>query len=515
MSKKQVHSFSSVISINPYSNTYTTANATILDKTTKLEFDKLQRVISYLNTKEFINAQITLSKNIPEDDLYDAIYSKAYDELGLDQAIEYKIGYIEIVDYFKEDLKTFWLFVIDPSMLIDLFRDSLNGLKFIDKITPNALLYRSLYTKELLESYSTECFIYFSKKDTFITIYKNSEFIYTKSINYSLEQLHEKYQDLSGEIIEYQSFINMLSSIDLKNDSSDKKLHIIKVYKEAISSVNDILTYAKRALELDKIHHVYIDTEILLKSKLSEIAEVELGIKSSTFNFRYNFNSNTYVEPMHYLAHLNSLVSGDSKYDLNFSIFHRPPNFKNRESGKAIILGLVALFLAFLYPLGYFGFTYAKDLQYKILENEYNELHSTKIERESTINTKEAQKQKTQALFNEQESEYAQKKATLLKIEEVKVRYPMKAELVDTLTKELAKFDVKVEGLIYSEIFNKDSANLKELNLELVSLNDKKITGLIEHLTKAYENRYSFSIENINFKEESKKYFGTLKVSLK
>ncbi|MDD3506560.1 MAG: hypothetical protein PHX65_08455 [Sulfurimonas sp.] len=87
MSKKEQHSFSSVLSINPYKGTYVNAVSNFLNETTSAAYSKKQYVISYLNTKNFINSHIAVSKHIPKEDLYDAIYNKAYDELGLDQAI--------------------------------------------------------------------------------------------------------------------------------------------------------------------------------------------------------------------------------------------------------------------------------------------------------------------------------------------------------------------------------------------------------------------------------------------
>ncbi|SFV50091.1 FIG00470756: hypothetical protein [hydrothermal vent metagenome] len=88
MSKKNEHSFSSVVSINPYTEEFYTGVSNFLTKAEDVNYSKDQYAISFLNTKNFIHAQLGISKNIPEEDLYDAIYNKAYDELALDQAVE-------------------------------------------------------------------------------------------------------------------------------------------------------------------------------------------------------------------------------------------------------------------------------------------------------------------------------------------------------------------------------------------------------------------------------------------
>jgi hypothetical protein len=91
----------------------------------------------------------------------------------------------------------------------------------------------------------------------------------------------------------------------------------------------------------------------------------------------------------------------------------------------------------------------------------------------------------------------------------VKVGYPMKADLLTILTKDLNQFGVSVEKIHYTEADNK-----KTFTLNLVSTEDRKVTQLIEHLTKKHERKFKFELEVINFDEDFKKYFSELKVSL-
>lgn len=206
MSKKEQHSFSSVLSINPYKNDYVIGVAGALNTVTSPTYNKEQYVISYLSTKSFINSNIAVSKNIPEDDLYDAIYNKAYDELGLDQAVMYQIEYIETFNRLDEDNRNFHVFVIDSVAINDIFKSAVDKVKYIDYIIPSPLLLKSLYTKEIIEDSGAHCFIYFQENDTFITIYNDKNFIYTKSINYSFVQMHERFCELYGEMVEYDDF---------------------------------------------------------------------------------------------------------------------------------------------------------------------------------------------------------------------------------------------------------------------------------------------------------------------
>lgn len=328
--------------------------------------------------------------------------------------------------------------------------------------------------------------------------------------------MHERFCELYGEKVEYEDFINFLSHEDLKTTQSSYKMFIIKLYKEIFANINDILTYAKRALALEKIECVYIDTELPSVTKIHEIAEVELEIKSYSFNFNYGFNSdNTHIDHFHALSYIYSTLLENERYQCNFTIYHRPPKFVQRESGRAILLAAASIILAFIYPVSYWALTYAQELQYKLLNDEYTGLHNTKITREATIKNKEADKHKLMTLLTHEENEYTEKKGTLVKIHDVKVNYPMKANLLYILSKDLNRHQVKVESILYNENDKTGkAASLKQLKLGLVSSKDKKITDLIKYLTKTYEGKFHFSINEISYENESRLYFGELSVNL-
>jgi len=516
MSTKKQPYFSSVLSVNPYKNSSALGVANNLNSTSSPTYSKEQYVISYLNTKNFINSHISISKNIPQEHIYDAIYNKAYDELGLDQAIIYQIEYIETFNKLDEDNRNFHIFIIDPLTIEDVFKSTVDTIKYIDYIIPSPLLIKSLYSRDLVEDNGVHCFIYFEENDTFITIYNKKEFLYTKSINYSLVQMHARFCELYGEMVEYEDFMYFLSYEDLKTTESSYKTFIIKLYKEVFANINDILTYVKRALSLEKIECVYIDTQLHSVTKIYEMAEVELGIKSYSFNFNYGFISHdTHIDHIHALMHIYSTLSEKDRYECNFTIYHRPPKFTQRESGRAILLSIATLTLAFMYPISYWTLTYAQSLQYKLLEEEYRNVHNIKITREAIIKNKESEKDKVSKLVNHEKEEYLNKKNTLIKIHDVKVNYPMKADLLQMLTKDFNKFSVNLESAFYTEIQKSEKIEAsKEFKFGLVSTNDKKITDLIKYLTKIYGDKFHFSITEISYNLEEKLYFGELKVNL-
>lgn len=527
MNTNEQQSFSSTLSINPYKNSYFSEISNFLSQNKSPFYSKEQFVISYLNTKSFISSFISLSKNIPEADLYDALYNKAYEELALDQALMYQMQYVETFNKLDDDNRNFYVFMIDPKIVGDTFKNVVDQVKYLDYILPSALLYRSLYTAEILrEDDSTHCFVYFQEDETSITIYNKQNFLYTKSINYSFIQMHERFCELRGEAVSYEDFINFLVKEDLKTTQSNYKIDIIKLYKEIFTNINDVLTYIKRAQNIEKIDCIYIDTQLPLKSKLDEIAEVELNIKSKSFDFDYGFeNKQDHIDHFHYLMHLFAALPKKKRYECNFTTYYRPPKFTKRKSGQAIMLAAASIVVAFAYPVTYWTLTYAQSLQYKLLESEYRELHISKLERESAIKSKEAEKKRVSELLAYEEKEYLEKKNTLIKIHDVKVNYPMKASLIDMFTKDLNSYDVKIESAKYTETLktigsdknsssSSSSDTIKELSLGLVSTDDKKMTDMIKYLTKVYEGKFHFSIEEISYEEKTKLYFSQLKVSL-
>jgi len=510
MSKSDQHSFSSVISVNPYKDTYVNGVSSFLSESTNPEFSKDQFAISYLNTKEFINAQIEISKNIPDEDLYDAINSKAYDELALDQAVEYQIQYIETFNNLDEDNRHFHVFIVDPLEVTQTFTTVVEKIKYLDVIIPTPLLLKSLYSKEIIDSSGVHCFIYFQENDAFITIYGDKEFIYTKSIKYSLIEMHERFCELYGERIEYNTFIDFYTNHSLKETDSEYKDYFIKLYKELFANINDVLTYAKRAFDIEKIEHVYIGSQLETVTKLDEMLAVELHIKASEFNFDYGFESEkVYVDQLHALMHTYTTISEYERYECNFSVYHRPPAFIKRESGKLILLTAASLALAFAYPITYWILNYSQIIHKDLLQQEYREVHNIKITRQSTIKNKEADKVKSLALLEKEKLEYINKKNTLIKIHDVKVNYPMKAKILAKLTKDLNHFGVKMESLSYSE-----TDSTKTFNFDLVSSKDRKITKLVQYLTKTHEKTFKFELEEINYDEDIKVYFSQLKVNI-
>jgi len=510
---KQKQAFANTISANPYNNSYYTGTTTQIKVADKPQYQKDQYATSYLKTQDFITTSIAVSKNIPEEDVSDVIENKVYEELGLDMAIEYQIDYIKGVDSTDEANNNYHVFVVDPLCIDESFASVTEQIKYIDQITPIPLLLRTLYKKEIIEESGTHCFIYFQGDDAFLTLYDDREFLYTKSLKYSFSQMHDRFCELLGEQIELREFTKMLAEEGLRSSESENQQFLIKLFGEVFLHINDVITYSKRAFELEKIDKIYIGSEIGAIAGMDEYAQTYLGLDSSDFDFNYGFETEEwYIDQIQLLMHLTAQLEVEDKYECNFTRFHRPPPFVKRASGQLILTVAAASIIAMLYPGFYWVMDAVEGVKKIAMTSEYQEIHIQRLDRENQIKHHTDERDKVKTLVDNETQALDDKKSVLSKIHDVKVNYPMKAKRITNLTKDLNKYQVKLDEILFLE---DNKTNEKMFKLHLLSKKDKRITNLIEWYTKTQSSQYRFSIEKIEYDEEKKIYSSELKVVLK
>ncbi|WP_345977455.1 hypothetical protein [Sulfurimonas sp. HSL3-7] len=511
MNKTQQPTFTSVLSLNPYKETYYIGSSGKLEQVTSINFSKTQYAMSFLNTNDFLTALIGVSKNIPDEDLSFAIESKIYEELALDMAVEYNIQFIESGQQLDDKERYFHVFIVDPLTMDETFENIVDKIKYIDQIVPVPLLLKGLYQREIVTEVGVHCYIYFQDNDAFFTIYNDREFVYTKSLKYSIKMMHERFCELYGEQIAYPLFIELLSGAGLSSDNREYQRDLIKLFGELFLHINDVLTYAKRAFELESIDQVYIGSQIGSIAGLDEYSQTYLGLISKPFDFDYGFDTNgRYVDQIHQLVHLYTMTESEERYECNFSLYPRPPKFLQRNSGKLIAVAGVALLVAFAYPVVFWSMTFAEELNKAILDSEYAEVHNIKTTREATINLKTVEKNAVTKLVEAEQTELDRQMNTLSKIHEVKVNYPMKAKLTTEFAADLNKYQVKLQKLAYHE-----TENFKGFTFYMISKKDKDITRLLEYLTAKKTSRFHFMLEEIHYDEEKKHYLSEMKAVIK
>lgn len=513
MSNSKDQTYSTIVSANPYKGDWYVSTFNSITGIASPSFAKEQYSVSFLNTKSFISTLIGISKNIPDDDVYDALENKVYEELALDMAIEYHLHYIEAIHRNTEAERFFHVFVVDPLTLDQEFGQVIDTIKYVDQIIPVPLLFKSLYVKEIIDSADVHCFIYFQENDAFFCIYNQQEFIYVKSLKFSLIQMHERFCELLGELISFENFTSILAKEGLNTSNSEFQKNLIKLFGEIFLHISDIMTYAKRAYDIKKFDEIFIGASVGNINGLDEYAQTYLGLKAEPFNFNYGFNTNNeHVDQIHQLMHLYGRLEADERYECNFTIFHRPPPFAKRDSGRLILVTAAGLAAALLYPGVYWGLSYAEDFRHAVLTKEYEEVHIEKMTREATINLKMANKNAAQTLLDEQKTAYKQKQDTLIQIHEKKVNYPMKAKIMADFTQSFSQYRVQLKTIDYAEDGN---GTKKTFTFGLTSSTTQDITALLKHLTAIKKDAYNFNLELISFDESEKAYLSELKAVIK
>ncbi len=530
MSKQQP--FSAIVSVNPYQKDYYTSNLNTISQVTSPSFSKEQYAISFLNTKSFITALIGVSKNIPYDDIYDALENKVYEELALDMAVEYQIQYLEAINRISDSDRFFHVFVVDPLTLEQEFTSAIESLKYLDQIIPTPLLLKSLYTKELIDSSATHGFVYFQEDDAFFTVYTEQEFIYSKSLKYSLKQMHERFCELLGENIELDSFKNLLGTQGLNPSNIDYQKNLFKLFGEVFLHISDIITYSKRAFDVKQFETIYIGSATGNINGLDEYAQTYLGLPVLPFNFNYGLNIGAkHVDDIHQLMHLYTRLETNERYECNFTIFHRPPLFAKRDSGKLILVTAAALAAALLYPGTYWGLSYIEEFHYTLMSQEYDMVHIEKQKRELTINYKLKEKKIAQTLLDEETNAYKQKQDTLTQVHEKKVDYPMKAKIAADFTRSFNQYQVKLNSFSYHEnsgdmenntsgdqnktVITNLANSQKTFSFMLTAPKTQNITALLKHLTATKQAQYDFDLKLISYDNNSSTYLSELKAVLK
>jgi hypothetical protein len=354
--KNKKQSFSEIVSIDPISlQSYKYAKNEI--QPTRLEkVNKNSFIISYIQSKDVISATVDISRNIPDSDLRDAIEIKVYDELGLDSAVEYSITYLETETNDTKN-RIFNVFVIDASLVGSQLSEIKKKTNYIDYVTTAPFLISSLYQKALLDSEGTDCFVYFQKNDAFLAIYKGGEYLYSKSLHYSLTELTEKFCELIGERIDEEDFYKLLTTEGLKSTNISYQSFLMQLFGELFLYINDVIVFAKRSYDIENIDKIYIGSEVGMFIGVDEYAKSYLGLESYEFNFSIAINSKEwYVDQIHILMALTSQVYFENKDDkLNFSTFKRPPPFRERPVGKLIGVIAASIIISIAYPAYQFG----------------------------------------------------------------------------------------------------------------------------------------------------------------
>jgi len=506
-SNKSKSDIKNIVILDAYSDKKYIFKGNKLEPLKKLSFNKSNFITSYVSNKDIITTTVHLSRSIPEEDIQDILDIKAYEDLGLDQASNYVISFEEVNTTAEE--REFHIFVAQPEILDSLFLPVKEQTKFLDLIIPAPLLYKTIYKREILQDNGVHCFVYFNMYDASVTFYNNGEYLYSKSIDFSLEQLYDKYCELVGEKIDEKEFFTVLESEGLKTTDSVYQQNLMKIFGEVFITINDINIYIKRAFKLETIDNMFIGSVQGPIIGLDDYSENYLGLHSADFNFDYPVSSDEwYTDQLQYLMLLSSIdYLEDDTSVVSLTMFPRPPSFLNRASGQFIVATVAAISVGLAYPLVYLVGSYANDAKIYALDIENKKLSAEASKYKKIIGEKLKEIEVLDGQINKLSTIYSAKTKTLSSIYDKKVNYKLKSELLHIFSNELHKYDVQVNR-IYS---NNDT-----FWLDLTSENDRDITEFIKYISqKHFDSIKYIDIKKIAKDANNSDYNGLLKVELR
>ncbi len=495
---------SEIVSIDPLSLiSYTYSKNEI--KLNKLEkSDKNAFYISYLQTRDVISATIDVSRNIPDSDLKDAIEIKVYDELALDSAIEYSISYIETESKDSKN-RSFNIFIIDASLIHAKLTPIKEKTRYIDYVTSAPFLIKALYRKNFIEADGTHCFVYFQKTDAFLAIYKNGEYIYSKSLHYSLKEINEKFCELIGERVDEEDFYKLLTNEGLRATNSQYQQSLMQLFGEIFLYINDVLVFTKRSYNIDFIDKIYLGSEIGTFSGIEEYGKSYLGLESYEFNFSIAINSKEwYIDQIHILMMLSAQLYIENPDDnLNFSIYKRPPPLKYRASGKFLGIIAASVIISLAYPA--YQFAYHTFLSLIIVKqtSEYNELYKQTSDIRQQLSLLKTEKEKVDSLVKNETTKFEFRKKLLSEIYNKKISYPMKALMLLEIFQLSNQNGCKVESIEFKK---------QQLDFFVRNKSEKKITEFIKDLTAL--KKYKVNTEKIIQDDKIKLYTSKISIGL-
>ena len=470
----------------------------------KITYNTTNFITSYISNKDLITTKVNISRSIPEEDIDDVLNIKAYEELGLDQANSYIVSYYELDQAGEE--REFHLFVTEPQNLDTLFLPIKEQTKYIDFILPAPLLYKPLYSKEILNDNNTHCFVYFTQYDASVTLYKDGEYLYSKSIEFSLDQIYDKYCEYVGEKVDEKDFFATLESEGLKTTNNDYQQNFMKIFGEIFITINDIIIYTKRAFNLDSIDQMFIGSEKGPIIGLDDYSQNYLGLHSSEFNFNYNVNNEEwYTDQFQYLMLLNAFeYMEDESSCVNLTTYPRPPSFLKRASGQFIVSTFAAVSLSLAWPLMYLVGSYTNDAKIYALNIENTTLDKESKKYKTILGQKKSEIKILDSKISKVAKAYNAKTKTLTAIYDKKINYKLKSGLFHSIADELHKYDVHID-----KIETKDDT----IFVSLVSTDDRKFTELIKYISeKDFDEIKAIDIERIEKNPENGYYTGLLKV---
>jgi len=471
----------------------------------KIKFSKKDIVTSYLANSEIIIEPIEVSASLPKEHIQNVIVDKVYEDLRLDPAIEYQITPVNIG--VKNNKAKYQVFITDKNSIKNKIASRFKSLKVLDYLIPAPLLYKVLYQEGKLGSNGSDVFIYFGDEDSFITFYKNGNYIYSKSIKFSVNHMYDRFCQLAQEVpVTKEEFRKLLENDALKDPDNKYRELLVRVINECFLTINDVLIYTKRTYEIENFKIAYVGFSWGYVTGIESYVKNYLNLNSKPMVSIYSkIDPKKAIDPIIALTLKTTLDLKRNVLDVpNLTPFPKPLPFLKRPAGKMIIGAAVASLL-FLTPVIY-DYIIGSTLKLSniVLEEEEAKLSAEAQKYRNILKRKREELKAITQTVNKTAQLYNEKKGQLQRVYNKKFNYKLRSEQLTLITKVLSKYDIKSKSIEVSDTLYK---------IEVESKDDKEITKFIKDLVKHFNKDITIvDIKDIVFDKESSLYKGILKV---
>lgn len=346
--------------------------------------------------KEYFNAAVAPSsdirthgymveKNISAQKLEMQSEINMYEDGGLNPEIEFVIS--SIIIPLEDDENFVESYAVESSILDEKFAPIANKYGHLDLIFPPALAYSALYTSEILEP-KNDIFIYLGEQNAYAVIFKNGNYISTRTIP-TIEEIGLKVnRDASAlsEILAAKGVEEGLYRDDEFLLMTDTQEELSKIIERIAHSIG----HKRGTFKLDAVDRIFLDFEgrdipgflnlfdnygykDVSKKVLDAFVDVELGMKHNAVSALYAL-----------------CVAQDKLKPINFTKYERRPSFLKTKVGEFSVVMASAFVLAAIYPL--YAFVYLSQLDSTQIDLQAKALEVTK----ATTKLQEDLKQKKQ-----------------------------------------------------------------------------------------------------------------------
>jgi len=315
----------------------------------KFEFQKNDIITSSIDIKDIITYTFKLPKSTPEEQLNTEAEIYFYENAGIDLNKKF-ISFYMFRTLEEEDSYLVEAIAIDEDNLHKKFNSLLTRSNWIDFISLSTLTFSEFYPTYKKEP-KKDAFVYLDNEQSFIAVYENGEYLYSKTLNPLAPLL--KILDM-----DYNKFIETISTKGVSKDNYDVDEFLVageieRFFSDYFMAINNRLSYGKTIFYLDHIDNIYFYTPFHIEGMDN--------LKSFWDLSEINFET-IKVEDINFLDKL-TLLYNEKHYEdkINFSIFPQPPQFYKTKSFQLFAI----IFLTFAIFGGDFANRYYNNLQHQ------------------------------------------------------------------------------------------------------------------------------------------------------